>query len=178
MIITRRDAPIATLADLRGQSIAWVDRDSASGYLFALAELVRVLGSATALGRQRFVGSHRAVCEAVADGWAVAGATYAVLGDGGEIVTSGWHEHLAARAEELKVVACTRPIPGDNVACRPGLDPATVRKLTEALVGLADDGEGRGLLHDVFNADALVPPHGDIYGDVRATLELVRGAGA
>lgn len=176
-IITRRDAPITSLADLRGQAVAWVDRDSASGYLFAMAELVRELGGVGELGRQHFVGSHRAVCEAVADGWAVAGATYAILDADGRVDTSGWHERLGPRAAEIRVVGYTRPIPGDNVACRPGLDPATTRKLADALVALASDDEGRALLHDVFRAEALVPEPGDIYGEVRRTLETLRAAG-
>jgi len=176
-IITRHDAPIATLDDLRGQPVAWVDRESASGYLFALAELIGVLGGTDQLGRQHFVGSHRAVCEAVADGWATAGATYVIKDDDGRIDTSGWHERLGARAGEIKVVAYTRPIPGDNVACRPGLDLGLMRHLAETLVALADDDEGRAILHHVFRADALVPDPGDIYGDVRATLKTVRAAG-
>jgi serine/threonine-protein kinase len=177
-IIARRDSPIAGITDLRGKSIAWVDRDSASGYLFGLAEIVRALGSASALGRQHFVGSHRAVCEAVADGWAAAGATYVIVDENGRVETSGWHERLGPRADEIKVIAYTPPIPGDNVACRPGLDPQTRGKLSRALVDLAKDDEGRAILHDVFRADALVPEAGDIYGPVRATLETLRGSGA
>jgi phosphonate transport system substrate-binding protein len=176
-IITRRDSAVTTLAEVRGQSVAWVDRDSASGYLFAIAELLRELGHVGELGRQHFVGSHRAVCEAVADGWATAGATYAILDDDGRVDTSGWHERLGPRAEEIRVIGYTRPIPGDNVACRPGLDPATTRKLTDALVDLARDDDGRAILHDVFRAEALVPEPGDIYGDVRRTLEILRAAG-
>ncbi len=175
-IIARDDSAIATLEDLRGQSIAWVDRDSASGYLFAMAEIVRALGTPEkALGRQRFVGSHRAVCEAVADGWAAAGATYAILDDDGRLQTSGWHERLGPRAGEIKVVAYTRRIPGDNVACRPGLDSATADQIAAALVDLAGDEVGRAILHDVFRAEALVAHPGDIYADVRTTVELLRG---
>lgn len=174
-IIARADSTIGKLGDLRGQTIAWVDRDSASGYLFALAELVRTFGSAEVVGKQHFVGSHRAVCEAVADGWAAAGATYAILDDTGRVDTSGWHERLGPRADEIKVVAYTRKIPGDNVASRPGLDPDVRKKLTKALVDLASDDEGRKILHDVFRADALVPEATDIYGDVRATLAILRG---
>lgn len=176
-IITRRDSPVTSLTDLRGQSVAWVDRDSASGYLFALAELLQALGSVGALGRQHFVGSHRAVCEAVADGWATAGATYAILDADGHVDTSGWHERMGPRAAEIRVVAYTRPIPGDNVACRPGLDPSTMKRLANALVELSGDEDGRAILHDVFRAEALVPEPGDIYGDVRRTLETLRAAG-
>jgi len=171
-IIARRGGPVSELADLRGQPIAWVDRDSASGYLFAMAEIARSIG-VDALGRQHFVGSHRAVCEAVADGWAAAGATYVIVGEDGGVSTSGWHERLGPRADEIRIVTFTRPIPGDNVACRPGLDPLLRKALVTALVDLAKDDEGRTILRDVFRADALVPEPGDIYGDVRETLELV-----
>jgi phosphate/phosphite/phosphonate ABC transporter binding protein len=172
-IIARADAQIGGLDELRGRSIAWVDRDSASGYLFAMAEIQRTIGVA-ALGRQHFVGSHRAVCEAVADGWATAGSTYAVLDDGGKIVTGGWQERLGPRAEEIKVVALTRPIPGDNLACRPGIDGELRAGLSRALIALSGDDEGRAILRDVFRAEGLVGDPGDIYGDVRETLELVR----
>lgn len=174
-LIARADADISTLADLRGKTIAWVDRDSASGYLFALAELVRAFGGTEPLGKQHFVGSHRAVCEAVADGWAAAGATYAVLDERGEVATSGWHERLGARACEIKVVSFTRKIPGDNVAARPGLDPEVKKRLSRALVDLSGDDEGRKILGDVFHAEALVPAPGDIYGDVRSTLAILKG---
>ena len=55
------------------------------------------------LGREHFVGSHRAVCEAVANGWAAAGATYAILDDNGGLETSGWHERLGPRASDITV---------------------------------------------------------------------------
>jgi len=174
-IIARADAQIFGIEDLRGRSIAWVDRDSASGYLFAMAEIVRSIG-AGALGREHFVGSHRAVCEAVADGWAAAGATYVVLDETSRLATAGWHERLGPRSDEIKVVAYTRPIPGDNVACRPAIDRALRASLTHALVDPARDDEGRAILHDVFRADALVSDPGDIYGDVRDTLELLDAA--
>jgi phosphate/phosphite/phosphonate ABC transporter binding protein len=173
-IIARADSQLAALEDLRGRSIAWVDRDSASGYLFAMAEIVRGIGG-EALGRQHFVGSHRAVCEAVADGWAAAGATYVVLDDASRVATAGWRERLGPRADEIKVVAYTRPIPGDNVACRPAIDRELRTSLERALVELSIDDEGRAILHDVFRADSLVPDPGDIYGDVRETLDLLRG---
>jgi phosphate/phosphite/phosphonate ABC transporter binding protein len=175
-IIARKDSPISSLADLEGASIAWVDHDSASGYLFALAEIIRAHGSTAKLGQEHFVGSHRSVCEAVANGWAACGATYVILDDQGEIKTSGWHERLGERADELKVVAYTRPIPGDNVACRAGFDEAEATDLAKALVDLAHDDEGRAILHGVFRAEALVPVPDDIYGDVRETLLIVSNA--
>lgn len=168
-LFTRADTSIASLDELRGRPIAWVDRESASGYLFAHALLARAIGEG-AIGKQHFVGSHRAVCEAVADGWAAAGAMYAILDDAGRLVTSAWDERLGAHTDELHVLAYTAPIPGDNVACRPGLDAPTRAAVTRALTELSSDAEGRALLHDVFRAEALVEPAGDLYADVRATL--------
>ena len=109
------------------------------------------------------------------EGWAAAGATYAVLDADGALQTSGWHERLGARANEIKVLAYTPPIPGDNVACRPGLDAEAMSELVRALVGLSTDDEGRAILHDVFRADELVVETGDIYENVRSTLSVLRG---
>ena len=170
-LITRGDSPLAALAELRGADVAWVDRESAAGYLFAFAELRRVLGDPDrALGEQHFLGSHRAVCESVANGWAAAGATYVARGDDGAIRSSGWRDALGERAATIRPLWFSRPIPADGIAHRPFLPPDTVASLSRALVDLADTDDGRALLRDLFNADRLVAADVRDYDAVRAAL--------
>jgi phosphate/phosphite/phosphonate ABC transporter binding protein len=75
-LITRRDGP-ATLAELQGSSIGWVDRESCSGYVMprlfmaSLSLEVRRLFS-----RETFLGSHAAVVDAVIQKRVQVGATY------------------------------------------------------------------------------------------------------
>ena len=176
-IIVHADSPLRTLADLRGQSIAWVDRESSSGFLFAVAEIVRELGlPSEVLGTQHFQGSHRAVCEAVANRWAAAGATYAVRDHDGRVLGSGWIDLMGARAGDLRPIAWSVPIPGDNIAYRAQLPAEVAERCGEALMALVEDDEGRLLLRDVFNAEALVRSDVDHYDLVRATLQVAQKA--
>jgi phosphate/phosphite/phosphonate ABC transporter binding protein len=168
-----RTGEVATLEELRGKSMAWVDQDSASGYLLPLAELRRVLGDpATELGEQTFVGSHQAVCEAVLKGWADAGATYASR-DATGVVSAGWRDHLGDRAKRVEPLWFSPPIPGDSIASRPFLPEALRATLVSALIGLADSEIGRTMLVDVFNAETMVAAEVSDYDGVRDALAAV-----
>ncbi len=161
-IVVRDDSPYQTLTDLRGRDLAWVDRQSASGYRVALAMLADAFDERSpSLGREHFHGSHRAVCEAVANGWADAGATYASLGPDGAIATAGWLDVLGERAGELRLLSLSPPIPSDGIAHRPGLDQTLQNELRTLLLSMAGDDCGRALLADIFNADALAAPSGN-----------------
>jgi phosphate/phosphite/phosphonate ABC transporter binding protein len=172
-IIVHAESALRELADLRGQTVAWVDRDSASGYLFAVAEVARVLGDpARVFRREHVLGSHHAVCEAVANAWAAAGATYVSRDAAGAIRSSAWVEFMGERAGELRPIAFSPPIPGDSISCRPGLAAATAAQLTGALVGLADDVDGLALLRSIFHADEMSPPAPGAYDDVERALRV------
>lgn len=173
-IITAADADIHSLDDVRGQSVAWVDRSSASGYLFPGALLRRSLNAPLeqCLGRQHFHGSHRAVCEAVANGWAAVGATFASREPGGRVISSGWHDLLGDRADELRAIAFAGPIPADNIAHRPHLPDKLVESLTAMLTDLAKSKRGRTMLEDVFHAHRFVPGDIELYDAVRGVLAV------
>ncbi len=174
-IVVRADAPYQALTDLDGRNMAWVDRQSASGYRVALAMLTDAFGGrAPTLGREHFHGSHRAVCEAVANGWADAGATYASTDADGNVSSSGWLDVMGDRAAELRVLALSPPIPSDGIAHRPGL-PGDLYEALRALLGsMAADDRGRALLADVFNAEALALPSGDLLPDSHLAESLER----
>jgi phosphate/phosphite/phosphonate ABC transporter binding protein len=172
-LIARRDGGVATLADLRGRPVAWVDHDSAGGYLFAVAELRRTLGDLdAALGEQHFVGSHRAVCETVAKGWADAGATYVSRDAAGRVVSAGWVDSLGDKASAVVPIWFSPPIPGDSIAHRPFLPDALARQVSAALLGLSETDAGRELLLEVFGAEALVEAHVSDYDGVREALSI------
>ncbi len=171
-LVVRQDSPFQTVEDLRGTSAAWVDRHSTSGYLFSYAELLRRLGGA-ALGRHHFHGSHRAVLEAVANGWADFGATFATRGPDKEVLSAGWRDLIPERAEELRPLAFVGPIPGDNLSHSPQLSSALATELTEVLTRMHRSEAGLKLLRDALSAERLVYGQFDLYGEVVAALETL-----
>jgi serine/threonine-protein kinase len=171
-IIVRADSPLQTVEDLRGASAAWVDRHSTSGYLFTYAEILRRLGG-PALGQHHFHGSHRAVIEAVANGWADFGTTFATRGPQGELLSAGWRDLLPDRADELRPLAFVGPIPGDNLSHAPQLPPGLARELVEVLTHMHESEPGVKLLGEALSAERLIYGELELYDAVVAALETL-----
>ncbi|HSD90376.1 MAG TPA: serine/threonine-protein kinase [Kofleriaceae bacterium] len=173
-IIVRADSPLVELADLRGKSIAFGDRESASGYLFAADLIGRELGPLDqVLGEQHFQGSHKAVTDSVRRKWVDAGVTYAVRDAEGRIVNSGWLDLGAPSDVPLRVLAMTEPIPCDAIAHRPGLAQGLVDRLGKVLVEIDDDAEGRVILTEVFHTTGMMRADLRIYDAVREAMQRV-----
>ncbi len=170
VIVVKQDSPLQTVQDLRGTSIAFVDRNSASGYLFIADLIAREVGKLDEVFRdQLFQGSHRAVCDSVVRGWVDAGTTYVVRDTQGSIVHSGWID-LLERGSNLRALRVTDPIPCDAIACRPGLASGLVEKLAKTVEDVAGDEEGRAVLAEVFHSTGMVRADMRIYDVVREAL--------
>jgi serine/threonine-protein kinase len=173
-IIVRADSPLVELDDLVGRTIAYVDRESASGYLFAADLIGRELGKPTRVFReQHFQGSHKAVTDAVRNKWIDAGVTYLARDTHGRIVHSGWLDLAEAQQIPMRVLATTAPIPCDAIAHRPGLASGLVDRLANTLVDIDDDAEGRGVLGEVFHTTGMMRADLRIYDAVRAAMQRV-----
>lgn len=166
-IIVRPDADARSLADLRGRSMAFVDRDSSSGYLFMADVIARELGRPDEVFSEiHFQGSHKAVCESVLRGWVDAGTTYVVRDEADEIVHAGWLD-LVARGD-LRVVATSAPIPCDLIAHRPGLAIGLVERLARTVVDVdTSDLEGHRVLTEVFHTTGMIRADLRLYDSVR-----------
>lgn len=173
-IVVKASSSMQTLADLRGKAIAFVDRHSASGYLFVADLIARELGRpADVFREQHFQGSHKAVCDSVLRGWVDAGTTYVVRDTDGRVVHSGWID-LIESAGELRVLAVTDPIPCDAIAYRPGLASGLIDRLAKTIVDVEPaDAEGRAVLSDVFHTTGMVRAEMRIYDVVREALHRV-----
>ncbi len=171
-ILVHAGSEASRLEDLRGKRAAFVDRQSASGYGFAMAGLIGALGADIDV-RVDFHGSHRAVVEAVANRWADFGATYAVVRPGGELVSSAWSELTADRAGEVRSIWTSDPIPGDAVAHRPHMPEQTVAQVRESLLAMARERSGAELLREVFSAEELVTGNLREYQPARRVRQLL-----
>ncbi|MHC4514453.1 MAG: phosphate/phosphite/phosphonate ABC transporter substrate-binding protein [Planctomycetota bacterium] len=125
MIIVRRDSPIQELADLRGRSFAFGDRNSTIGRYLAQGKLLAAKIRAQDLSYHAFLGRHDRVFRAVQYGDYDAGSvkenTYTKLN----------------KKNQLRVL-----VKFDNVTkpwiARSGLNPSVTAALRSALLGAND----------------------------------------
>src|SRR5260221_14604689 len=133
--IFARKGSVKRLGDLKGKRLAFVSGQSGGGYLLALQILAGAGFTEADLRGRKFLGDHAAVCKAVLDGTADAGATFANDRRGGALAGCG--QTLAAPAKGLRVLATSDPIPNDVICARPGVPTELVTNLRTALLSLA-----------------------------------------
>ena len=143
------------LADLKGKRIAFTTEGSGAGHMLALRILMDAGFKAEDLRGQKFLGDHAAVCRAVLDGKADAGATFANDGRGGAL--AGCSETVGEETKKLRVLATSEPIPNDVIAVRPDAPEALLSGVRSALLSLSQSSDGRARLSSLFHADAFVP---------------------
>lgn len=194
-LFVREDAGFQTIQDLRGARAAWVDRHSASGYLVPYAALLTALGTdPLPLSQQHFHGSHRTVVDAVLNGWADFGASYAhrpratPLGESAAVpapspatdplafASSGWTELAADDAAPLRPVAILGPIPGDNLSHCPQMSSSLASELIDVLTSLHESAEGLEAIRAVLGATRLVQGDVDLYEPLSKAAEIIREA--
>jgi phosphate/phosphite/phosphonate ABC transporter binding protein len=154
-LFTRPDSKIRGLDDLVGLRAAWVDRQSAAGYLIVRA-LLRSKGIdlEKAFSHEKFLGTHDAVADAVLDNEVDVGATFVYLdpdASTGAPKTAGWGKR------QVRMITFAGPIPSDIVAANRSMDDERRAVIQTALVG-KDHPEllqaGRALL----GAESFVAP--------------------
>jgi ABC-type phosphate/phosphonate transport system substrate-binding protein len=118
-----------SLGGVRGRRVVWTDAWSASGYIVPRARLrLGGVDPATAFASEVFVGSTRAVLEALRSGTADVGAAHCTLTPENTIKTAPWSE-----ADGLDVLATFGPIPCDAICAGPSIGPEKRRAMREAL---------------------------------------------
>ncbi|MCX8017573.1 MAG: PhnD/SsuA/transferrin family substrate-binding protein [Rhodocyclaceae bacterium] len=142
-LIADERATVRGLQDLRGQSFAYSDPLSNSGYLYVQYLLRQQhLDPAQYFARTFFTYSHRHVVEAVAQGLAVAGAV-----DG--YVWETMAEILPSTTRPTRVVLRSPSFGFPPIVAPRTASAAFIQRLTEALKGMAGDSEGREVLGEL-----------------------------
>jgi len=173
-IIVRADSPARALADLKGKTVAWVSRSSASGYLFARALLAAQGIDPDAFFRaQTFAGDHPRVCSDVRGGQADAGATFTDERPKGETpLADGCAD--SPPVKDFRVLAVSDPIPNDVIAARPGFDERVSPVVLQVFAQMSQSEAGRRVLRDVFRVDGWGVA---VEGDFVPVAEAMRAAG-
>ncbi len=163
-IVAGVDSDIFRAEDLRGRVMGFVDRSSASGYLYPLVHIWDRFGQPERFfSSVRFTGNHQALLRAVASGELDAGATFSAA-----LVNYG----NMGLGSPFRVVAKTGRIPYDAFVAGPELDEAQCAALRAALLGLdTRSARGRRVLGPLRLINGFLPGDDSLYDPVRKVLE-------
>ncbi|MBQ9550310.1 MAG: phosphate/phosphite/phosphonate ABC transporter substrate-binding protein [Lachnospiraceae bacterium] len=126
-IITRANSGINSISDLRGRDFGYVDKASASGYLYADYSIRQAgLNPDRDLGNITFAGSHDNVIKGVLAGDFAAGATY------NEAYEKA--QKNGVDVSKLKIISKTGNIQKDAIAFSKRLSPELLEKIKNAFV--------------------------------------------
>ena len=130
-IITRTDSGINDIADLGGKRFGYVDKGSASGYLYARYSIQQAgFDPEKFLGEVTFAGSHDQVINGVLNGDYAAGATY------NEAYEKA--EKSGVDMSKIKIISKTGNIQKDAIAFNNKMNPELLEKIRGAFVNFND----------------------------------------
>jgi phosphate/phosphite/phosphonate ABC transporter binding protein len=150
-LFARPDSPIQGLSDISGARAAWVDRQSAAGYIVIRASLrQRGVDVDKVFASEQFYGSHAAVVQAVMGGAADVGASFVHLDPRrSKPRRAGWG------AAAVTMLATAGPIPGDVIAATIRMPVSAIRAVQRVLLTPPTD-EFRSATTALFQAEGFV----------------------
>jgi phosphonate transport system substrate-binding protein len=167
-LFVRKDGGIKSIADTRGKRAAFVDRATATGFVFALA-LLRERGVNDIddfFGEYYFTGSNDSAVYAVLDGKAEVGAAKSRILDRLSI-----KDPLIK--DEILIIARSEELPDTTLCLRKDIPEEMKRKLGETLAAMDADPMGREALK-ALGAMKFIEATSDDFGPV---IELSKRAG-
>jgi len=179
VLFVRADSDLYTLGDLRGSTVAWVDRCSAAGYLLPRMHLIAEgLRLESLFAHEHFLGTHDAVVRAVFDGSADIGATFggppsSAGSDADE--RSGFHQIEPRRP--VRVIFRSAPVPSDAVVCDASLPNDLRIRVTTALLHLGTFAVGRMVTRRLFGADGFATYDPRALSQLRSLVTGARARG-
>lgn len=166
-IITRKDRDFKSIDHLKGKRFAFVDKQSASGYVYPKAMLLEQgKQPETFFSETIFLGSHDRVIDAVLDGTVDAGATYS------EAVESARGRGL--NVQSLEILAQTEAIPKDAIAARPGFDGLLLDNIIKAFIQTTDtQAECRNLMKKI-GLNGFISANDQVYDIIRRAAKVAK----
>ena len=167
-IFARNDSGINGAADMRGKTIAFVERATTAGYIFPLAYLKRnnVVDLDGYLNGYFFAGSHDAAIQSVMAGTAQVGAAKNTIYD--RLRSSN-----PRIDRDLHIIAKSPRVPSNGLCVRPDMIAPLKERILQSLLSLEEDAEGRVVLN-VLGAKRFVKT---TLEDYKPVFELAEEAG-
>jgi phosphate/phosphite/phosphonate ABC transporter binding protein len=166
IIIARQDSGINSLDELKGKKFAWVEKESASGYIFPKALLLEAgLDPERDFSEATFLGKHDAVVLNVLLGKFDAGACYddarTTLRDKSKI-------------DELRILATTQDIANEPIICRKSLPADLIEKIKKAFLDLnKKTPESKYVLENLTDVEGFVPADYNDYDYIEQVQNLL-----
>ena len=168
VFIVPADSPLKSLSELKGKTIAFGSPSSTSGHLMPRYFLMQAgINPDKDFKNIAFSGAHDATVAFVASGKADVGALNAS-------VWAKLNEAKNPNALKSKVLSTTPPYYDYNWTVRGDLDPATVKKITEAFLKLDASNPNYKEMMDLQRASKYVPTKSSNYDDIE---KAARSAG-
>ena len=172
-IIVRKDSGISSVGDLEDKSIAWVDPNSAAGYVFPRSEIILAgIEPDNFFSNQTFSGAHDAAVLSVLNGSVDAAATFA---NDDQNISGAWTQFLDAdQAAELTAIFYSRPIPGDTFSVSKEFADTYPALSLQIAASIASIPQGT-LLTDLYRIDSMILADSsdyDVVREARAVLGL------
>jgi len=166
LIVPREDTVTQSLRDLAGRIFAYSDPLSNSGWLYPQTQLKAMgVDPQRYFGRTFFAWSHRKVVEAVALGFADAGAV-----DGYVYETlARLHPEITSRT---RVVHRSPPFGFPPLVAAPHVDEVDRLRLRSVLLSMSNDAEGHHLLRHL-NLDGFTAGNSHLFDGIREAWRQV-----
>ncbi|HNX75747.1 MAG TPA: phosphate/phosphite/phosphonate ABC transporter substrate-binding protein [Candidatus Rifleibacterium sp.] len=166
IIIARQDSGIKSLKDLKNKKFAWVEKESASGYIFPKSLLLEAgVNPEKDFAEAAFLNKHDAVVLNVLLGKYDAGACY---DDARNTLRD------KSKMEELTILATTQDISNEPIVVRKGLPPDLIDKIKQALLDLnTKTPEGKVILDELTDVQGFVPVDNKDYDYIEKVQTLL-----
>jgi phosphate/phosphite/phosphonate ABC transporter binding protein len=166
-IIARKDQAFHSIDSLKGRRFAFVDKQSASGYVYPKAMLLEQGKDPDRFfSETMFLGSHNRVIDAVLDGTVDAGATYSEAMD----TAKGY----GVPVHDLSILSKTDPIPKDVIAGRPGLDAQLLVSLKQVFIENTDRTSKHALLMKKTGLNGFIEAQDQVYDVIRKAAKVLK----
>jgi phosphonate transport system substrate-binding protein len=165
-IITRKENPAQTLAELKGSVFAFTDRLSLTGFIFPSSRIIQMGTTTTTFFRKTFfTESHDKSIEAVATGLADAAAVDSLIFD-------SLYKQGNPFTQRLKIIDQSGEFGMPPVVVPPGISVEIKRKLLKVLLSIREDREGKKVIHSL-GIDGFVLPDHDSYRSAILACKLI-----
>jgi phosphonate transport system substrate-binding protein len=167
-IFTRKDTGIRNASDMKGRRVAFVDKVTATGYLYGIAYLREsgIPNPDSYFSEYFFAGGHDTTVYTVLSGRADVGTVK------GRILEKIRLKDPVIK-DEIEIIARSGELPDNTLCLRGDLDPELTARLRNVLLTMHEDSDGRQVLEALEAKKFISAASGD-FGPVK---NLARKAG-